>query len=123
MQIEVEADGNIEGSEELIAQVTDVVEGALSRMSENITRLSVHLRDENSDKKGGNEDIRCMIEADLEGRRPIAVTEHAATWEQALAGAAGKMANSIEGILGRESAQDLRAQEKLRSDPPSGGES
>ena len=116
MQIQVETDGNIEGSELLIAQVTGVVEGALSRTSDAITHLSVHLRDENSDKKGGIDDIRCMIAADLEGRRPIAVTEHAATWEQALAGAAGKLASSLESTIGR-----LRAQERTRTDPPLSG--
>lgn len=113
MQIQVETDGNIEGSEALITQVTDVVESALSRVSDHITDLAVHLRDENSDKKGGNDDIRCMLEADLEGRRPIAVTEQAATWEQALSGAAGKLVRSLESTLGR-----LREQERTRTDPP-----
>ena len=97
----------------LISQVTSLVEGALSRIGDSITHLSVHLRDENSDKKGGTDDIRCMIEADLEGRRPIAVTEHAATWEQAVAGASGKLARSLQTILGR-----LHDQEWTRTDPP-----
>jgi hypothetical protein len=113
MQIQVETDGNIEGSEGLIRQVTDVVESALSRVSDDITDLAVHLRDENSDKKNGNDDIRCMIEADVEGRRPIAVTEHAATWEQALASATGKLARALENIRGRQDARD-----RTRTDPP-----
>jgi ribosome-associated translation inhibitor RaiA len=113
MQIQVETDHNIEGSEALIAQVTDVVERALSRTSDRVTRLSVHLRDENSDKKGGIDDIRCMMEAELRGHGPIPVTEDAATWEQAVAGAADKLASSLESILGR-----LRTQERTRTDPP-----
>ncbi len=116
MQIQVETDANIEGSETLIAQVTGVVESALSRISDNITDLSVHLRDENSNKKGGIDDIRCMMSADLEGRRPVAVTEHAATWEQAVAGAVGKLVSSLDTILGRQ-----RDQGRARTDPPLSG--
>ncbi|MCA9830143.1 MAG: ribosomal subunit interface protein [Dehalococcoidia bacterium] len=116
MQIQVETDSNIEGSAAMIAHVTGVMERALSRTSDRITTVSVHLRDENSDKKGGIDDIRCLIEAALDGYRPIAVTEHAATWEQALTGAAGKLADSIESTIRR-----LRAQERARTDPPLSG--
>ena len=113
MQIQVETDSNIEGSEEMIVQVTGTVEGGLSRFS-TITNVAVHLRDENSAKKGGIDDIRCMIEAEIESRRqPIAVTAHAATWEQAVSGAIGKLASSLDSTLGRQ-----RTQERTRTDPP-----
>lgn len=113
MQIQVETDSNIEGSEGMIDQITASLEGSLSRFS-TITHLSVHLRDENSDKKGGLDDIRCMIEAEVEDRRqPIAVTAHAATWEQSLSGAVGKLTSSLDSTLGRQ-----RAQERTRTDPP-----
>lgn len=113
MQIQVETDSNIEGSEAMIAHVTGVVEAALSRTSDRITSVSVHFRDENSDKKGGIIDIRCLIEADLDGHRPVAVTNHAATWEQAVVGAAGKLVSSLDSILGR-----LEVQARTRTDPP-----
>ena len=113
MQIQVETDSNIEGNEALIAEVTEVVEGALSRTRESITAVAVHFRDENSDKKGGIDDIRCLIEVDLDGYRPIAVTDHAATWEQAVVGAADKLVSTLDSILGR-----LRDQERTRTDPP-----
>jgi ribosome-associated translation inhibitor RaiA len=113
MQIQVETDSHIQGSEAMIAQVTASLEGGLSRFS-TITNLSVHLRDENSDKQGGIDDIRCMIEAEIESRRqPIAVTAHAATWEQAVSGAIGKLTSSLDSTLGRQ-----RAQERTRTDPP-----
>lgn len=57
--------------------------------------MEVHLSDENSDKKGGNEDMRCMMEASLKGRQPIAVTDQAATVDQAADGAVDKLASSI----------------------------
>ena len=96
MQIQINTDHNIEGHEALGAQVSGVVESALSRISDHITRVEVHLSDENSDKKGGNDNMRCVMEARLEGRQPIAVTHQAATLEQAVDGAAEKLTRLIE---------------------------
>ena len=101
MQIQMNTDGNIEGHEALATQVSSVVESALNRFSDHITRVEVHLSDENSDKKGGNDDMRCVMEARLEGRQPIAVTHQAATVDQAVDGAADKLTRLIESTLGR----------------------
>ena len=113
MQIKINTDHNIEGYEALATQVSGVVESALSRFSDHITRVEVHLSDENSDKKDGNDDIRCMMEVRLEGRRPIAVTHQTATLDQAVDGAADKLANLIESTLGQ-----MHDQERGRTDPP-----
>ena len=112
MQIQLNTDHNIEGHEALAAQVSSVVEIALSRFSEHITRVEVHLNDENSDKKGGNDDIRCLMEARFEGRQPIAVTHQAASLDQAVDGAVDKLTRLIESTLGR-----LRNAESHRADP------
>jgi ribosome-associated translation inhibitor RaiA len=101
MQIQMNTDGNVEGHEALATQVSSTVEGALNRFSDHITRVEVHLSDENSDKKGGNDDMRCVMEARLEGRQPIAVTHQAATLDQAVDGAADKLHRLIESTLGR----------------------
>ena len=94
-------DGNIDGREALATQIDEVVKNALSRFSDQITRVEVHLSYQNSDKKEGDDDMRCMMEARLEGRKPIAVTNHAATVDQAFDGAAEKLARLIESTLGR----------------------
>ena len=101
MQIELSTDGNIDGRDALATQIDEVVKNALSRFSDQITRVEVHLSDQNSDKKEGDDDMRCMMEARLEGRKPIAVTNHAATVDQAFDGAAEKLARLIESTLGR----------------------
>jgi ribosome-associated translation inhibitor RaiA len=108
MQIQVNTDRNIEGHEAMAEQVSGVVENALSRFSTRITQVELHLSDENSNKKGGNDDIRCMIETRLEGLRPIAVTHQAATVEQSVDGAADKMVNLIETTLGRIQRKERR---------------
>lgn len=100
MQIQINTDRNIEGHETLAAQVRGVVENALSRLSDRITRVEVHLSDE-SGRKSGQNDKRCMMEARLEGRQPMAVTHTAASLDQAVDGAADKLARMIESTLGR----------------------
>jgi len=111
MQIQINTGHNIEGHEALAAQVSQVVESALSRVSDHITRVEVHLNDENSDKHGQS-DKRCMMEARLERRQPIAVTHLAATLDQAVNGAADKLTRLIESTLGSR-----RHQESRRTDP------
>jgi len=100
MRVHFRTDRNIEGREALAAQVRGVVESAVDRFNDRITRVEVHLSDENSHKRGDN-DKRCVMEARLEGRRPIAVTHQAATLTQAVSGAADKLAKLIENTLGR----------------------
>jgi ribosome-associated translation inhibitor RaiA len=100
MQIQISTDQNIEGGKKLAAFVTGAVEGALEHFSDRITRVEIHLSDQNS-AKSGEDDKRCMMEARLEGRQPIAVTHYAASLDQAVDGAAHKLTRLIEGTLGR----------------------
>lgn len=116
MQIQINTDRNIEGHEALAGQVRGVVESAVSRHEDHITRVEVHLSDENSAQKGGKDDIRCMMEARLEGRQPAVITHQAATVQQAVDGAAEKLTRLIESTLGR-----LRDQAIRRTDPPPPG--
>ncbi len=100
VKIHVNTDKNIEGRESLVAQVEATVASSLSRFSAHITRVEIHLSDENGDKHGAN-DKRCMMEARFEGRKPTAVTCEAATLTMAVAGAANKMKSSLESTLER----------------------
>ena len=100
MQIQINTDHNIEGNERLAAHVKGVVQDALARFQDRITRVEVHLSDQNGDKTGPS-DKRCMIEARMEGRKPTAVTHDAATVDQAVEGAAEKLHRSIEHTLER----------------------
>jgi ribosome-associated translation inhibitor RaiA len=107
MQIQLNTDHNVEGHEALAARVSGAVERALRRFSDHITRVEVHLSDENADKSGEH-DKRCLMEARLEGRQPIAVTHQAATLDQAVDGAAEKLTRMIESNLGRRRDQKHR---------------
>jgi ribosome-associated translation inhibitor RaiA len=116
MEIQINTDHNIEGHEALAARVSSVVESALSLVSDHITRVEVHLSDENS-AKGGQHDKRCLMEARLEGRQPIAVTHQAATLDEAVDGAADKLARLIDSDLGRMRDQRSRRREPLPPGP------
>ena len=111
MQVQVNTDHHIPGHEALAARVRDVVERALNRFSDRITRVEVHLSDEDG-TKSGKYDKRCAMEARLEGRQPVAVTHQAATVDEAVDGAARALARLIRNELAR-----LRDQRSRRTDP------
>lgn len=101
MQIQFNTDSNIEGNIQLAQEMEAVVRDTLDRFSAKITRVEVHLSDQNSDQKFGTDDKRCLLEARLAGLQPIVVSHEAATVEQAVEGAAEKMKRSLESTLGR----------------------
>lgn len=100
MKIQFNADKSVTISEELRTSLTAKISDELSRFDNHVTRLEVHLSDENGKKETLN-DKRCMIEARIEGLQPIAVTNHADSIEQAAAGAIDKLKSSLNTIAGR----------------------
>ena len=100
MQIQVHTDTNVEGGDRLLGHVETEINAALSRFSSRLTRVEVHLGDENADKSG-EVDKRCMLEARPAGQQPVAVTHYAATVEEAIGGAAQKLNNLLESKFGR----------------------
>ena len=100
MIVQFNTDKNISGSEEITGPLTELISGELERYSEHITRIEAHLSDEDGSKEGLNA-IRCLLEARLEGKQPIAVKNQADTNEQAVSGAIDKLKASLDTIIGR----------------------
>lgn len=100
MKIQFNTDKTINGEERKSDYYTDLIAEELKNYSSHITRIEVHLSDENG-KKDGLNDIRCLLEARLEGQQPIAVTCQADDLELAISGAIDKLKVSLETILGR----------------------
>jgi ribosome-associated translation inhibitor RaiA len=100
MQIQFNSDKNVILAEEQIVYLTSTITEELSRFSTQITRLEIHLSDVDGKKDGFN-DKRCMVEARIAGMKPIAVTDHANTPEQAVFGASEKLKTSLETLTGR----------------------
>lgn len=99
MKIQFNTDHNIDGTEEFRAPLISMISDGLSRFSSHITRIEVHLTDENSSHKEGPNDKRCMLEARLENSQPVAVTNTANTVEQAIEGAIDQLENLLQSKL------------------------
>jgi ribosome-associated translation inhibitor RaiA len=102
MLVNFTTDKNIRGSIGLKDHVTGLLTDALERYGERITRVEVSLTDENSDKKTGDNDMRCFFEARLAGMQPITVSCQAATMDAAIDGAVDKLLHAIEHRVGKQ---------------------
>lgn len=122
MQIQINSDSNVDANAQVSMEISASVARALARFDEHITRVEVHLSDENSGDKGGDDDMRCMIEARLEGQRPAAVTHQAATLGQAVDGALHKLTRKLDSSLGKRRAQRGRGTKPGAPDASQGEE-
>ena len=100
MTIQFNTDKNISADDTFTAQNVAQIEKSLSRYSHQISRIEVHLSDEDGSKDGLGA-MRCMMEARVDGRQPIAVTSQSDTYKQAVGQALEKLRNSLDTILGR----------------------
>ncbi len=98
MNIEIRTDKNIQNSERLITYVREELNQEFQRHSERITQFSVHISDENG-AKGGDDDIRCMIEVKAAGLKPVVVTHKAKNIDLSLHGAIERVKRSLEHTL------------------------
>ena len=101
MKIQFNTDKNIEGHERLETYFTEELEKSLGRFEDKITRLEVHLGDENS-AKSGVDDKRCVIEARPAKLQPIAVTAHADSIEKAFFLASEKIKKALTTALEKQ---------------------
>ncbi len=110
MQIQINADHRLDSSESRDQWARSVIESALSHIAEQVTRVEVHFGAENAGP-GALPDIRCLLEARLKERPPVAVTNHAESVDRAFDGAVHKLVNALEHELGRAArhARDARA--------------
>ena len=100
MTIQINTDNTLSIEKRSSDYFTSQIAEALQRFDSHITRIEVHLKDENG-KKDGLNDITCLLEARLEGRQPIAITNQANSIELAVSGATDKIKTTIESILGK----------------------
>lgn len=98
MQIQVTTDNHIQGGEGLTNHVEAVVADALDRFGDRVTRVDVHMGDENSRKHGGH---WCTMEAKLAGMPPAAATAQAETLNQAITEAAEKLLHVLDHTVGK----------------------
>ncbi|MBU2946560.1 HPF/RaiA family ribosome-associated protein [Zobellia uliginosa] len=100
MKVLFNTDKTISGSEKGQHYFTSMVEERLRNYEADITRVEVHLSDENGKKEGPN-DVRCLLETRIGGRQPLAVSSQANTVEHALSTAIDKLSATLETTLGK----------------------
>ncbi|WP_430400467.1 HPF/RaiA family ribosome-associated protein [Flavobacterium sp.] len=98
MLVQINTDKNIEGYSRMNDFFSGEIKKELDRFDSKVTRVEVHLGDENSDKFGTN-DKRCLIEVRVEGKNPIAVTTHSNTIEKAFYEGVVKIKRSLDNTL------------------------
>jgi hypothetical protein len=100
MKIQFNTDKNIDGTEDFTSPFIVLIEEELKQYKDQITRIEVHLSDEDGDKEGLNAK-RCLLEARISGMKPIAVSSQSDTEEQALTESLNKLNTSLKTIFGR----------------------
>ena len=85
MQVIINSDNQVDLDEDFIQHWQSEISSSLQkRFSDWITRVEVHLTDENSKSKAGIDDIRCLIEARPADRQPVSIEVRGASAEHAL---------------------------------------
>ncbi|HYQ43605.1 MAG TPA: HPF/RaiA family ribosome-associated protein [Polyangiaceae bacterium] len=103
MQIQVNTDHNIDGRQRVTEYVRGVVEHAVSHFERQVTRVEVHLSDDNG-AKSGSDDKRCVMEARAASMKPVVVTHRGPNVDEALHGAAAKLKRCLTNELARAHA-------------------
>lgn len=95
MQVQVNTDNFIHGDERVIEVAEAAVQTDLGHMADKLTRVEVHLKDQNAHKHGPAH-IRCTIEARPRGMRPMSAHHDAEDIQGALKGAARTLRHRLE---------------------------
>ncbi len=100
MIIVFNSDKNIKSTQQQADYFQSYINDELDRFSDHITRIEVHLSDQNAGKTGPD-DKRCLLEARSRNRQPMVVTADHNTVEQALFDAVDKLKASMDTYLGK----------------------
>lgn len=100
MEIQFNTDKNIEGKERIENYFTNKLNEDLERFEDRLTRIEVHLSDENGDKSGAR-DKKCVLEARPQGLKPVVVSSYDESIEKAISSASQKLKSSLSKLIGK----------------------
>ena len=113
MHILLHSDPNTDGSHLMADHLQKVVQHAMARYDERVTRVEAHLSDSLSQAKSGNGDIHCTLEARLVGLHAIVVKDHASNAHQAIEGAVRKLKRAVGTALAKHDLRSHRERSKF----------
>jgi ribosome-associated translation inhibitor RaiA len=105
MQVQINF-GDVQKSDAVASALNDQLNDSLRLFRDRITRVEVHLRDDNGPKAGV--DKRCLLEARLAGMEPLAVEARGTDIYQVIIDAAGKLERAIRHKIERHDERTER---------------
>ena len=100
MQFMFNSDNQLPLSSETSQALEALVEARLARIADRLTRVEVHLSDDDGPRTGGD-DKKCLIELRPNGMRAITATDQAATVERAVTAATDKALKAFDRQIGK----------------------
>ena len=113
MHILLHSDPNTDSGHLTTAHLQKVVQDAMARFAERVTRVEAYLSDVNSQAKSSDDDIHCTLEARLVGHDAIVVKDHASNAHQAIEGAVRKLKRAVGTELAKHDARGHQARPDL----------
>jgi ribosome-associated translation inhibitor RaiA len=113
IQVQINTDHNIHASQNMVRDIEDTINASFSRFGKKLTRVEIHLSDDNGSKSHGD-DKRCLLEARPAGHQPLVVTAVAATVDEAVSDAIDKMTRLLQGTF--EKLNDPKGRTSLSED-------
>ncbi|WP_228242900.1 HPF/RaiA family ribosome-associated protein [Porphyrobacter sp. GA68] len=100
MHVQFNSDSSVMGTENVAERIETRVREKLSRFEDRLTRLEIHVQDENA-KRGGADDKNCTIEARPSGGAPLSASARAGDVDAAAAQAADKLVSLLDTHFGK----------------------
>ena len=100
MFIQIHADNQVPSDSERDNRLEEQIRQRLARFEGRITDVEVHVSDVNG-PRGGNADLRCSMEARVNGIPPVAAIDEGDTVDRAVIGAAKKVVRALDHQLGK----------------------
>jgi hypothetical protein len=97
--IQIHTDNQVETSGDRNASLEEQVRQRLARFEGRITDVEIHVSDVNGARAGGN--LKCTLEARVNGFQPVAVTENGTNIDRCVIAAAKKAVRALDHQLGR----------------------
>ncbi len=97
--------GDVQHSPAIESWTEERVRKQLGYLTERLTRVEVHLRDDSSAAKSSHNDKRCVMEARIAGRRPLAVEHSGADLYKVIDETAAKLSRAVKSDTERSAAR------------------
>ncbi len=88
--------GEVKKSDSIDEHINERLGKELAHIADRITRVEVHLHDDNGSEKSGPQDKRVIMEARPAGRQPLAVEHKGDNMIQVISDGAGKLARALK---------------------------